>query len=70
MHTFTIGVNDNIVDKFKWFLEHFQGEISVLEEKAFSDDAYLRSMDGMVESILQARSESDDKGVELQRLEW
>ena len=39
-------------------------------ETMLSDDDYLRSIDGMVKSIQQARAESLSKGVSLQQLDW
>jgi len=35
-----------------------------------SDDEYLRSIDGMVQSIQQARVESIENGVILDKLDW
>lgn len=35
-----------------------------------SDDEYLRSIDDMVQSILEAREEPDHKGVTLDTLDW
>ncbi len=35
-----------------------------------SDDEYLRSIDGMVHSIQEARREQDCNGVTLHKLEW
>ncbi|CAK8712293.1 hypothetical protein GMJAKD_01545 [Candidatus Electrothrix aarhusensis] len=35
-----------------------------------SDDEYLRSIDGMVQSIKDAQKETGQQGVTLDRLEW
>ncbi len=35
-----------------------------------SDDEYLRSIDGMVHSIQEARKEPDCNSVSLDKLEW
>ena len=35
-----------------------------------TDDEYLRSIDGMVQSIREAREEPDHQGVTLDKLDW
>ena len=40
------------------------------QDEYISDDEYLRSIDGMVESILEARNEPLENGVTLDKLEW
>lgn len=72
MKTLTLSIDDSVSDKFMWLLQHFSAnEIRVLSsEVIMSDDDYLRSIDGMVKSIQQARTESVSKGVSLQQLEW
>lgn len=35
-----------------------------------SDDEYLRKIDGMVESIKEAKNEPIEKGVKLDELDW
>ena len=72
MQTVTLKIEDSISDKFLWLLNHFsQNEITILDQdKYVSDDEYLRSIDGMVESILEARKEPIEKGVTLDKLEW
>lgn len=72
MQTITIKLEDSISDKFLWFLNHFnKEEISIIDKDEYiSDDEYLRSIDGMVESIVEARNESIEKGVTLDKLEW
>lgn len=72
MKTLTLSIDDSVSDKFMWLLQHFStNEIRVLSsEVIMSDDDYLRSIDGMVKSIQQARTEPVSKGVSLQQLEW
>jgi hypothetical protein len=72
MQTVTLQVEDNTYDKFLWLLNHFsKNEVKVLEQsKYISDDDYLRSIDGMVESIQEARNEPTENGVTLDKLEW
>ena len=40
------------------------------QSEYISDDEYLRSIDGMVESIHEARKESDQYGIPLDKLDW
>jgi len=72
MQTVTLKLEDSISDKFLWLLSHFdKKEISIIDRDEYiSDDEYLRSIDGMVESILEARTEPIEKGVTLDKLEW
>lgn len=35
-----------------------------------SDDEYLRKVDGMIESIKEARNEPIENGVNLEELDW
>jgi hypothetical protein len=72
MRTITLKIDDTINDKFLWLLEHFsQDEIKILEQSNYiSDDEYLRSIEGMVQSIQNARSESLDHGLTLDQLDW
>jgi len=72
MQTVTLKLEDSISDKFLWLLSHFdKKEISIIDKDEYiSDDEYLRSIDGMVESILKARNEPIEKGVILDKLEW
>ena len=72
MQTVTLKLEDKITDKFLWLLSHFdKEEISIIDKDEYiSDDEYLRSIDGMVESILDARNEPIEKGVALDKLEW
>ena len=72
MQTLTLKIEDDVSDKFLWLLKHFsQNEIKILEQsKYISDDEYLRSIDGMVESIKEARNEPIENGVTLDKLDW
>jgi hypothetical protein len=72
MKTLTLSIDDSVSDKFMWLLQHFSSnEIRIVSSQAhLSDDEYLRSIDGMVQSIQQARSEPVGHGVSLQQLDW
>ena len=72
MKTLTLRVNDTVSDKFAWLLEHFSSdEIKILEQDEYvDDDTYLRTIDGMVKSILDARNEPTENAVTLDNLEW
>jgi hypothetical protein len=69
MSTITLQVEDSIMDKLLWFFNHFsKQELKVIDID--NDDTYLRSINGMVESIKEARKEPLEKGVTLDKLEW
>ncbi|MFZ2727400.1 MAG: hypothetical protein WAX77_14190 [Methylococcaceae bacterium] len=72
MKTVTLKIDDSINDNFIWLLKHFSdSELRILEQADYvSDDEYLRSMDGMVDSIKNAREESIELGVSLDKLDW
>jgi len=72
MQTITLKIEDNISDKFLWLINHFsKNEVKILEQSSYiSDDEYLRNIDGMVESIKEARNEPIEKGVTLDKLDW
>jgi len=72
MRTITLQIDDSIKDKFLWLLQHFsKDEIKILEQSDYiSDDEYLRSIEGMVDSIQNARSESLEQGLTLDKLDW
>jgi hypothetical protein len=72
MQTVTLKIEDGISDKFLWLLNHFsQNEIKILEQSSYtSDDEYLRSIDGMTQSILDARNEPTENGATLDKLDW
>ncbi|WP_089724989.1 hypothetical protein [Candidatus Thiosymbion oneisti] len=72
MKTVTLVIDDSIDEKFFWLLKHFsENEVKILEQFEYlNDDEYLRSVNGMVESIKKARDEPLEKGVSLDKLDW
>lgn len=72
MKTLTLNIEDGVTDKFMWLLQHFSSrEITIVElEEGGADDDYLRSIEGMVDSIKQAKAEPLSQGVSLQQLDW
>jgi hypothetical protein len=72
MKTVTLKIDNSIYEKFFWLLSHFsKNEVQILEQSDYiSDDDYLRSINGMVESIKQARIEPEQQGVTLKNLDW
>ena len=72
MKTLTIRINDTVSDKFAWLLEHFSpDEIIILEQDEYvDDDTYLRTIDGMIKSIHDARNEPLVNGIPLDKLDW
>ncbi|MDM8567155.1 hypothetical protein QUF74_16075 [Candidatus Halobeggiatoa sp. HSG11] len=72
MQTVTLKIDDNINEKFFWLLNHFpKSEIKILEQDEYiSDDDYLRKIDGMIQSIKEAKSEPIENGVTLDKLDW
>ena len=72
MEMITLKIDDSVKDKFFWLLKHFdKDEITILDRDEFkSDDDYLRSIDGMVDSILESRREPIENGVTLEELDW
>ncbi|MDM8568274.1 hypothetical protein QUF50_01910 [Thiotrichales bacterium HSG1] len=72
MQTVTLKIDDNINEKFFWLLNHFtKNEIKILEQYEYiSDDDYLRKIDGMVQSIKEAKNEPIENGVTLDKLDW
>jgi hypothetical protein len=72
MKTVTLRVDDSINDKFLWLLKHFSSnEIKILEQSDYiSDDDYLNSINGMVQSINEARNEPITNGVTQDNLDW
>ena len=71
MKTVTLRINEGILEKFLWLLTHFKNDIKILDQSEYiSDDEYLRSIDGMVESIQEARNEPNHHGVTLDKLDW
>jgi hypothetical protein len=72
MRTITLKIDDSINERFLWLLSHFSpDEVQILEESEYlSDDDYLRSIPGMVESIQAARLESIAQSKSLEELNW
>ena len=72
MKTLTLAIDEHVKDQFLWLLGHFsRDEIRILEQSDYmSDDEYLRSITGMVDSIQDARQEPLSKGVDLDHLEY
>ena len=72
MQTLTLQVQDHVYEKLFGLLNHFpKNEVKILEQsKYMSDDDYLRSIDGMVKSIHEARREPPENGVTLEKLDW
>ena len=72
MKTITLKIDDGINEQFINLLKHFsENELRILEESEYvSDDEYLRSVSGMVESIKDARKEPIENGVTLNELDW
>ena len=72
MKILTLNVSDEVSDQFLWLLNHFSPhEVAIVEsDESCSDDAYLRNIAGMTESLHAARTESNDHGVSLEALDW
>ncbi len=72
MQTITLKVEDSISDKFLWLLNHFsKNEVEILEKTTYqSDDEYLKSIEGMEQSIIDASNEPIEKYVTLDDLDW
>lgn len=72
MKTITLRIDYCIKEQFISLLKNFsENELRILEESEYiSDDEYLRSLSGMVESIKEARKEPIENGVTLEELDW
>jgi len=72
MQTITLKVEDNISEKFLWLLKHFtKKEVTILDQTEFkSDDAYLKSIKGMEQSIIDASNEPIENFVTSDKLDW
>jgi hypothetical protein len=72
MQTITLKIDDSINEKFFWLINHFsKSEIKILEQSEYmSDDDYLRKINGMAQSIKEARNEPIENGVTLDKLDW
>ena len=72
MKIVTLRIDESVDEQFSLFIAHFSSsEIQILEQSEYmSDDEYLRSINGMVQSLHDAKREPLEKGVTLDRLEW
>ena len=72
MQTITLKIEDNISEKFLWLLNHFtKNEVTILDQTKFkNDDEYLKSIEGMEESIIDASNESNTNFVTIDKLDW
>ena len=72
MKIVTLKIDESVDEQFSLFLAHFSSsEIQILKKSEYmSDDKYLRSINGMVQSLHDAKREPLEKGVTLDRLEW
>jgi len=72
MQTITLKLEDTISDKFLWLLNHFsQNEVEILDKTTYqSDDEYLRSIEGMEQSIIDASNEPIENYVTADKLDW
>ena len=72
MQTITLKIEDNISEKFLWLLNHFtKKEVTILDQTEFkNDDEYLKSIQGMEKSIIDASNEPDEKFVTIDKLDW
>ncbi len=72
MQTVTLQLEDKIYKKFFLLLNNFsKNEVKILDQsKYISDDEYLRSINGMEESIIKAANEPIENYVTADKLEW
>ncbi len=72
MQTLTLKIEDDIYDKFSWLLNHFnKREVEILDKTSYqSDDEFLKSIEGMEQSIIDASNESIENYVTADKLEW
>jgi hypothetical protein len=72
MQTITLKIEDNIKNQFLQLLNNFsKKEIEILDTTQYiSDDEYLRSIEGMEKSIIQASEESIENYVTVDELDW
>jgi len=72
MQTVTLKIDESIEEKFLWLLQHFsKKEIEILDKTVYkSDDEYLRSMEGMEKSILEAANEPIENYTTIDKLDW
>jgi hypothetical protein len=72
MKIITLKIKDDINNQFMSLLKDFSdNDLRILDESEYiSDDDYLRSIEGMVESINTARKEPLENGIVLDELDW
>lgn len=72
MQTITLKIDDKVSEKFFWLLNHFsKNEVTILDQTEFkNDDEYLRSIEGMEQSIIDASSEPHQNCVTIDKLDW
>jgi len=72
MQTITLKIDDNINEKFLWLLNHFtKKEVTILDQTEYkNDDEYLKSIEGMEQSIVDASNEPIKNFVSIDKLEW
>ncbi len=72
MQSITLKIDDSVSDKFLLLLKQFdRNEIAIIDKEEYrDDDKYLRSIDGVAESIKKAREEPIENGVTLDELDW
>jgi hypothetical protein len=60
-----------LLEKFKMLKEYLMAFLEKITIRTrINEDEYLRSIDGMVQSINEAREEPNHKGVRLDTLDW
>ena len=72
MQTITLKIDDKISEKFFWLLNHFsKNEVTILDQTEFkNDDEYLRSIEGIEQSIIDASNEPNENFVTIDKLDW
>jgi hypothetical protein len=72
VQTLTLKIDDSISDKVLWLLNHFnKNELEILEQTTYqSDDEYLKSIEGMQESIIKASKEPIENFTTRDKLDW
>lgn len=72
MQTITLKIDDKISEKFFWLLNHLsKNEVTILDQTEFiNNDEYLRSIEGMEQSIIDASNESNKNFVTIDKLNW
>jgi len=72
MQTVTLKIENSVSDKFLRLLNHFNIiEIEILEKTTYeSDDVYLKSIQGMEQSIISAANEPVENYVTRDELDW